>query len=150
MYSTFTRNSELAWYQRVLFVQVAHCARLGIPDETRYGIGQRQRPKSYFVVPDYYTIYHQPSFHHPTITPYFHNQLLLAESKNCQKMDDVFEFLHNADEQLEKHGNAIEAATKVGCFFVTLSRIYPQNSYLNLLPILNHMMISRSITKLFI
>ena len=29
-------------------------------------------------------------------------------------MDDVFEFLHSADEQLEKHGNAIEAATKVG------------------------------------
>lgn len=43
-------------------------------------------------------------------------------------MDDVFEFLQTADEQLEKHGNAIEAATKY------YEAVYLMRQYLSRIP----------------
>lgn len=65
-------------------------------------------------------------------------------------MDDVFEFLHTADEQLEKHGNAIEAATKVR-LLVQLSLCRNALSYFILFVIMNEPLhaLFRSITKPF-
>ena len=71
-------------------------------------------------------------------------------------MDDVFAFLQNADEQLEKHGNAIEAATKVRSFQKLSLRLVSDEQLLNILsenripyPLycVDHFLLLPSITK---